>query len=134
MITHQFSLSDSKLFAKLSGDNNPIHVDEVIARRLLYGRPVVHGIHVLLRSLDYWVKEKKGVIAFHSLKAKFFLPVFLDRNFQIDIQELQNSLRIELLSECVLMAYVEITYGFIDKSDISKKSFRNKLPKLIPPQ
>jgi acyl dehydratase/NADP-dependent 3-hydroxy acid dehydrogenase YdfG len=45
-------LEDSQLFSKLSGDFNPLHIDPVAARRLRFGSTVVHGIHVLLASLD----------------------------------------------------------------------------------
>ena len=46
-----------------------MHMDPVAARRLLTGRPVVHGIHLLLTALEYWVNE-------HAL-----VPTFLDCAF-----------------------------------------------------
>ena len=49
-----FGSADQQRFAALSGDRNPLHVDPVAARRLLTGRPVVHGVHTLLRVLDGW--------------------------------------------------------------------------------
>ncbi len=39
-------------FACLSGDFNPLHVDPVYSRRLQFGRPVIHGIHHMLRTWD----------------------------------------------------------------------------------
>ncbi len=41
-------------FAQLSGDVNPIHVDALAARRLPFGRVVVHGIHLAVDALDRW--------------------------------------------------------------------------------
>lgn len=49
-----FGSADQQRFAALSGDRNPLHVDPVAARRLLTGRPVVHGVHAVLRMLDGW--------------------------------------------------------------------------------
>jgi hypothetical protein len=49
-----FDGADQERFASLSGDRNPLHVDPVAARRLLTGRPVVHGVHTLLRLLNNW--------------------------------------------------------------------------------
>jgi hypothetical protein len=48
-----FTLQDQIAFAKFSGDYNPLHIDPVAARRLMFGAPVVHGIHSLLWALEY---------------------------------------------------------------------------------
>lgn len=50
-----FTPADQKNFAALSGDFNPIHVDEVAARRTIVGAPVVHGVHLVCWALDSWV-------------------------------------------------------------------------------
>jgi hypothetical protein len=46
------SAADSDRFARLSGDFNPLHVDAVAARRTQFGSTVVHGIHLVLATLD----------------------------------------------------------------------------------
>ena len=40
------------MFARISGDWNPLHVDPIAARRVRFGSTVVHGIHLFLRALD----------------------------------------------------------------------------------
>jgi len=52
--THQFAITatESSRFAQLSGDFNPLHLDATVARRTQFGSTVVHGIHLLLQSLD----------------------------------------------------------------------------------
>ena len=62
-------------FAELSGDYNPLHVDPLLARRLLYGGPVVHGIHCLLWTLEAWLAERPDHIRLRSLEAAFFKPL-----------------------------------------------------------
>lgn len=47
-----FAASDQDAFAALSGDHNPMHVDPVAARRLLFGCCVVHGVHLVCWALD----------------------------------------------------------------------------------
>ena len=47
---YTISQQQSQAFAELSGDYNPLHVDAVYARRLQFGRPVIHGIHHLLSA------------------------------------------------------------------------------------
>ena len=41
-----FTMEDIGLFAGLSGDNNPLHVNEAYAEKGRFGRCVVHGILV----------------------------------------------------------------------------------------
>lgn len=47
-----FHAHDQQRFAALTGDLNPMHMDPVAARRLITGRPVVHGVHTLLAALE----------------------------------------------------------------------------------
>jgi hypothetical protein len=47
-----FSEEDQILFAELSGDHNSLHVNALEARRTLFGRQVVHGVHLLLWALE----------------------------------------------------------------------------------
>jgi acyl dehydratase len=52
LASRKFELPDQEFFAKISGDHNPMHVDALLARRTMAGGLVVHGIHLLLWSLD----------------------------------------------------------------------------------
>lgn len=47
-----FTPSEVEAFAAASGDWNPAHVDALLARRLIAGGPIVHGVHALLWALD----------------------------------------------------------------------------------
>lgn len=49
-----FDADDQRRFARMSGDVNPMHMDPVAARRLITGRQVVHGVHILLTALESW--------------------------------------------------------------------------------
>ena len=39
--SRSFSIEDQRAFAKLSGDSNPLHIDPVAARRLMFGQVAV---------------------------------------------------------------------------------------------
>ena len=43
-IERNFSQADFDRFARLSGDNNPIHVDPAFSSRTPFGRTVAHGL------------------------------------------------------------------------------------------
>ena len=80
---HTFCIEDQYLFAELSGDYNPMHLDPVIARREKFGEVVVHGVHSLIKCLDAFVrfKRRNGTIqiSIDNISAKFPNPVFLNK-------------------------------------------------------
>lgn len=43
-LTHQLTKADVETFAALTGDYNPLHLDEYFARKTQFRRPVVHGM------------------------------------------------------------------------------------------
>jgi len=77
-MAHAFSFDDQEVFARLSGDYNPIHVDRLAARRLMFGRLVVHGVHVVLWALDRWCENQAENVRLNSLKVKFRAPIVVD--------------------------------------------------------
>lgn len=38
-----FNQEDVNTFARITGDNNPIHIDEAFAANTMFKRPIVHG-------------------------------------------------------------------------------------------
>jgi len=84
--TAGISATETAAFANLSGDRNPIHIDPIAARRLLYGRTVVHGVHTVLRALDRWVAETgAGSSPPTRLRARFTAPLFADMAARIEV-------------------------------------------------
>lgn len=73
--------TDVVSFAGLSGDFNPLHVDEVFAAAGPFGRRVVHGLLVL--SIATGLRQQSGVFygvvrAFAEVKSWIFKrPVFI---------------------------------------------------------
>ena len=68
-----FDEAAQQLFAHLSGDFNPMHMDAMVARRLQTGRPVVHGVHLLLAALERWPAE--GLKAAWRIECEFLNSV-----------------------------------------------------------
>lgn len=50
--TRVFSVVDQNMFAELSGDSNPVHVDAIYSRKVLAGQCIVHGLHTLIWGLE----------------------------------------------------------------------------------
>lgn len=76
MIEYSISLDDSRSFARLSGDSNPLHVDPISSRRTQFGGTVVHGVHLVLMALDRFVVAR-GLAGLQllSIAATFSNPV-----------------------------------------------------------
>jgi hypothetical protein len=72
-----FGDNDQIAFAKLSGDWNPMHMDKVAARRTQAGAPVVHGVHMLLWSLDAFAASGRLAQPFTGLKVRFDKMVYV---------------------------------------------------------
>jgi acyl dehydratase len=70
-----FKITESKDFAMLSYDFNPIHIDVDYSRNTRYGRPIVHGINVVMRVLEILAMED---IYIKNLNIIFKKPVFYD--------------------------------------------------------
>lgn len=77
--TKQITDAVVRAFAKLSGDFNPIHLDEEFAAKTQFGKRIAHGMisgALISAVLGYEFKERKVVYLSQTLK--FTAPVFLD--------------------------------------------------------
>ena len=74
-----FSDSDVMLFAEISGDRNPVHINDIAAKNSVFGQRVVHGAFVL-STISALLGEKlpgEGTI-YLGQESKFKAPVFID--------------------------------------------------------
>ena len=66
-------------FAEVSGDHNPIHLDDEFAKNTRFGRRIAHGMlsgAFISAVLGYEFEERK--IVYLSQTMKFTAPVFLE--------------------------------------------------------
>src|ERR1700733_6601423 len=69
-------------FAALTGDAHPLHYDDEYAKTTRFGRPVVHGLHLMaltaLGAAPLAERLTHAMIAFLEQHADFRRPVFKD--------------------------------------------------------
>jgi len=111
MTQRVFTSDDQLVFAKLSGDYNPLHLDPVRARRLLFGRQVVHGLHALLWSLDYHLGSRTQPLELRTVKANFQAGIGVGQTVSCRVT-LQDEYRvaIQLEADGTPAAWLEFTW------------------------
>jgi MaoC dehydratase-like protein len=73
-----FTFQDQSGSTALSSDWNPLHIDPLAARRTMFGRIVVHGIHLALWGTDVWLDGRTECLALRSFRAIFQSRIGLD--------------------------------------------------------
>jgi len=101
----------SRAFAALSGDHNPLHLEPGIARRLIFGGTVTHGVHVLLAALDRLAVAQARPMSLRRLTAEFSQPIATDDDFTVTA-ELTGKGRASVIVECGRRAAQKITCEF----------------------
>lgn len=86
-LTRFISKEDVQAFADVTGDDNPLHVDETYAAGTRFGNTVVHGILLIgiiskVLGRDY---PGNGSIAV-SISAKFLRPVPVGSEIEIEVR------------------------------------------------
>ena len=71
LATRTFTDTDQQRFAAASGDHNPMHVDALLARRTQAGSQVVHGVHLLLWTLDVLAETQPELPPLRKLRSQF---------------------------------------------------------------
>ena len=113
-----FEPSDQIVFAHLSGDVNPLHLDAVAARRFLFGRPIVHGVHLLLWALDELWRDVPSVVI-TQLNAEFRAPVGVGDEVKLEVQASDRSAALTLLSNGQTSTTVTVDWTLAQGNSIS---------------
>lgn len=96
--------ADFDAFARLSGDDNPIHLNADFAAKSRFGRPVAHGAMLLsiLRGLAAQVAPGARLV---SQNAMFPAPTFADEPLQFSASIVSTDrARIEIEARCARVA------------------------------
>ncbi len=82
--SHTITKEDVAAFVKLTGDNNPLHVDGAYAARTSFKRPVVHGMLTasFISTMIGTRLPGKGAL-WYEQKIRFLAPVYVGEKIRI---------------------------------------------------
>ena len=81
---------DTKLFAEISGDKNPLHLDEEFAKNSRYKKRIAHGMHYasFFSSIFGTQIPGSGCVIFEQ-NFKFKLPVYIGEKVLANVRVTQ---------------------------------------------
>ena len=83
-------------YAELSGDLNPIHLDENYAKKYGFSNKVVHG---MLTTAKVWSVLSNGLLTSSNFPKEYELaflsPVYVDELVTLHIEQLANGFKVE---------------------------------------
>jgi acyl dehydratase len=100
-----FTEGEVENFAKISLDDNPIHLDREYAKSTVFGQPIVHGILVasLLSGLMGGKFPGHGTV-YLGQTLKFMAPVYIDEEVEASVEVVkirEDKPIITLKTQCV---------------------------------
>ncbi len=107
-----FTAADLGSFAAFSGDINPMHIDEVAARRTIFGAPVVHGMYLLCWALESLFKNHiRTSTALTKLTASFNRGVLVGKAVQTAVVKEGDEFTLEIRHEGATMSLIQGRLG-----------------------
>lgn len=112
--TKTITEKDVFAFADVSGDFNPLHIDEEYAKKTRFGRRVAHGILMAGIISTVLGGEIPGVgTVFVELHIRFLKPVFIGDTVTANaiVTEIINPKRMRLMVYCVNQDGADVAIG-----------------------
>jgi hypothetical protein len=113
-----FTLDDQNLFARFSGDYNPIHLSYEYARMTPPGKPIVHGINSFLWCLNNLAIAKEKIAS--NLSVRFLQPIYLDEEISCYFYPEQN--KFEISNNDII--FVRATFKKSENLNSEEKSYQ----------
>ncbi|HEY2586179.1 MAG TPA: SDR family NAD(P)-dependent oxidoreductase [Tepidisphaeraceae bacterium] len=117
--SRSFTREEQLAFARLSGEFNPIHLDSVAARRLLFGRDVLHGLQLALWAADRWLAGRSTRGRFKTFQVVYRRAVGVDEPVGFAIEEsAPDRARVEVNADGASVLTAEFAWEADDRGGI----------------
>ncbi len=102
--TKTYTSDDVIMFANLTGDKNPIHLDQIFAENTIFKNRIVHGILVVGQISELLANDLPGPGTIYlEQQTRFFKPVYHNSTItcEITIEEIAiEKNRVKLKTTC----------------------------------
>ena len=127
MYSNNFSIKEFEgaNFAKLSGDNNIIHINKIAGYNSIFGYNIVHGVLVILKFLNE-IKLKKNC---SYIKVLFIKGFRYNSKIEIRKRKIKKSkISYELIQQDNINAIIEISFSQEEHiiRSLKKTTFKKK--------
>ncbi|MDY0200227.1 MAG: MaoC family dehydratase [Bacteroidales bacterium] len=102
----KFTQADVVKFAEVTGDFNPIHLDQEYASKTMFKKPIVHGfLSGAVFSMVFGTLFPGEGTIYLSQEMKFFAPVFVEVQYEarFEVTEVNTEKHIGIIS-CSLVS------------------------------
>ncbi len=99
LVKRKICAIDIQLFAALSGDFNPVHIDATYAKTTVFGEPIAHGMlcGALISAAIAMHLPGPGSV-YRQQSIKFSKPVFIGDELSIELSVIDKKDRTKLVS------------------------------------
>ena len=118
----KFNNNDQVKFSKLSGDLNPIHLDQSYAANTLFQKIVVHGLNIVIWSLEKVIPSNiKNII---RIKINFLKIVYLNEEIFLNVIK-KNKNEIQIIIKSKIEEKIIIKTFISNKKIFFKRNIHN---------
>ena len=94
-----FTMDEVQTFADVSGDHNPLHLDDDYAKGTLFGRPIVHGALTSALFSAILGQELPGLGSIYvAQEVQFLAPIYIGEEVVAEVkvvEKIKNRLILE---------------------------------------
>ena len=98
------TIEDIKRFAEVSGDFNPVHLDEEFAKKTIFKRRVAHGFLTASFISTIIASELPGPGSIYLKQSlKFLAPVYINEKILVKVRIIEINIqksKVKLITEC----------------------------------
>ncbi|RKG36795.1 MaoC family dehydratase [Acinetobacter rongchengensis] len=113
-LTREFSSDDVNIFSQLSGDINPVHLDDNYAKQTMFGARIVHGALVssIFSTIFANTLPGAGCIYLKS-ENKFLKPIYLNEivHFKVEVFDVISDRKKVIFKTSAISRNVECVVG-----------------------